>query len=199
MTSVVFNLDMYDNVDSPLEMDLVELWDYCVENNLEFEAEFLQRVFNYVAYTSDGGTTKEADPMVYSIYLDVDDVGFINISMVTQAIDGGWMAIADQLYWLLYYGDDWNWDDRFQCFMAHVMEEGWEWQNFTFRGIEETMSNFLGIFDNAREAIDKMISDDLIEAIPDWVVLRVDDSFENLKESGRIKAITVNWREAIWV
>lgn len=199
MTSVVFTLDMYDSMDDSLEIDLHELFDYVVENELDFEVEFHKRVMNYVVYTSDGATEPDADPMVYSMYLDVEGLSsYVHIDMETKKSDGGWQHLAAEMFELVYYAESKDWDETFLAFMAHIEENGWCWQLFTASGIAETMQNFYGVYYNTHDALDDLIADGHLESPPSWVVMDEEASAREAECMDLITTCSVGWRVAIW-
>lgn len=202
MTTVVFNLDLLDNNDAPLEVDLEALADYCLSNELEFLDEFKKRVLNWMVYSSSEGFSEHYDPQVYSIYLDVEPyVGSVDIDLT----DGeNWLNIlALELEAIVDYGTFVSWDDdlrlRLASYLCYIQYDGWRWEEITFKEIKERMSTFKGVYSYKSEVVDELIEDGTLDPVPDWVVHDEGESADYAEERGYFSTYEMGWRYAVWI
>lgn len=204
MTTVTFSLDMYDSMESPLEIDLEVFTDYVNANGLDFEGEFLSRVWNYMVYSCDMGTSQRFDPMVYRIVLDVEELPhYVDISLATENADGGWKALARELEAICTFADSRNWDDRGNeatlAYLSFLSYEGWACELITRKGINERMSTFYGIVDSRSEVVDYLVEEGVMDAVPDWVVHDEEKTAKEAECQGYFSTYSTGYRLAVWI
>lgn len=204
MTSIVFQLDLLDNNDAPLEVDIQELWDYCLSEDLDFTSEFLKRVHNWMVYSSSDGFSEEYDPQVYSMYLDVEpSVGQVDIDLHIGEEDGGWSRFGREMAAIACYGEYVDWDDdgrdRLGAYLTLVnYDTGWRARTITFGAILNDMSTFKGIYRTKWDVVEEMIDNGELDPIPSWVEYSEDRTAESVEEMGYFTAYDYGWDYVVW-
>lgn len=173
MTSVVFELDMFDSVEEPLQIDLEEFHDHVTTHDVDFREEFLSRLWNYIAYSVSGAQNKNFEEIVYTMHLDVEGLDdYVQIDFLSEG-DDRWHKLATELEAISDYGSWVAWDfmdNRLAAYLAYVSYDGWKWEEKTFKKIRERMVGFKGIYNDKTEVVDELIESQELDPIPSYVV-----------------------------
>lgn len=195
---ITLHLEVMDS-SGPLEVDLLDFYENCMLSMLTASDELHKVIMNHLVYTTEGGKDEDFDPILWSLNLEVEGLGYVDLTLGDST--NPFLFLCRELEAILDYRASrptYVEDEYTIAYLAYVSYDGWQWETKTLAEIKDRMSTYQGTYDYLSTFVDEMIEAGELDPVPDWVVHSEEESAAEAESMGYFSSYPVDWRVAVW-